>query len=726
MKHQLIRLFFLSLINLLLVAPYSTYGQGVKNMKRQADQYMIAGKYHLAIDIYQQYCPTKPTDYHAYHQLAYALFMTNQYEGAIEHFKYVIENFKRVEPTTIYYLAKCMHLNHRFKEAILYYKMFLSRAEKKDPRRRQTVIDIKRCGTGLKLDFENSESVIENMGSLVNSGYDEVIPIESPNIANRIYFSSLRSRGMVDQFDKRGKLIGRKNQQDGDMYATEIEKGAWSGSVPLNPKLNTTAHEILYEFNENGSVVFFQRGQQLFDHRIYLDTFQTTNIDSQGFLWENSPFVANEKIHGMFLFSDSILLFSSDRTGGFGGYDVYITFFQDSTWSEATNLGAGINTPFDEVSPFLALDGRTLYYCSNGLKSMGGFDVFYCQFNDQTGTWRQSVNAGVPLNSAADELYFRISKNGQTGYFSSNREGSQGGLDIYFIHYRNPRTEHLEASIPKVFTQVENFKLFNEGSIQTSGQSEGSSLMNEFRVPNLFLRDDQVVSTQNKEKMDELVGFLKTYPHLIVQIESHSDELYVSNFDLYFSFQRAEKIAEYLISKGVKPASIYLRGLGGNYPIAKNVINGQTNKASQWYNKRIDFYFDNHSQVPLKITYDLPQVNSVIQDTRYPAYFERKKGLCYRVQFAALNQMYKGDLINKFADSGIESYASESLLKYTSGMFQSFENALEHLGKIKGEGFSDAFIIPYLEGIPITKETINEGMIQSHPDLKNYQLFSKE
>jgi tetratricopeptide (TPR) repeat protein len=695
-------------------------------MKRQADQYMAAGKYHLAIDIYQQYCPTKPTDYHAYHQLAYALFMINHYEEAVEHFKYVIDNFKRVEPVSIYYLAKCLHLSHQFKEAISYYKLFLSRADKKDPRRKQSIHDIKRCGNGLKLNFGQGESVIENMGNLVNSVNDELIPIESPNVPNRIYFSSLRSRGVVDEFDKRGKLVGSQIQQDGDMYATEIIQGAWSESMPLNPTLNTSAHEVLYEFNENGSVVFFHRSQKLFDNRIYLDTFQVEDTGTKGYLWQDHPFIAEEQIHGIFLFSDSIIMFSTDRIGGFGGYDLYISFLEDGTWSEARNLGVNVNTPFDEVAPFLARDGRTLYYSSNGIKSIGGFDVFRCRFDDQTGRWPSSKNVGMPLNSAGDELYYRISSNGQTGYFSSNREGSLGGLDIYFIHYRNAQKEHLKASIPTIFTQVENFKLFNEGLINETDDPEGMVSMKDFQLPSLLIREvDQILNTQNVSKLDHVIGLLKTYPHLIIQIESHSDDLFVSNFDLFYSIQRAEKIADYMVGKGVKASSIYLRALGGNYPIAKNVINGQLNRASQWYNRRIDFLIDKREQVPLNITHDYPKVNTAIRDTRFTTFLERKKGLTYRVQFAALTQMFKGDLINKYADSGIEKFASDPHLKYTSGLFPSFEGALEHLGKVKSEGFSDAFIVPYIEGIPVKKETILEEILQSYPDLRNYMLYSK-
>jgi outer membrane protein OmpA-like peptidoglycan-associated protein len=128
--------------------------------------------------------------------------------------------------------------------------------------------------------------------------------------------------------------------------------------------------------------------------------------------------------------------FSSNREGGFGGRDIYrIVKLPNGEWSEPYNLGPTINTPYDEDSPFIAGDNKTMYYSSNGPQSMGGFDVFLTilyETDDFTG-WSYPINLGYPLNSTGDDIYYTTTADGKTGYISSYRLGGEGDKDIYEI-----------------------------------------------------------------------------------------------------------------------------------------------------------------------------------------------------------------------------------------------------------------------------------------------------
>jgi outer membrane protein OmpA-like peptidoglycan-associated protein len=128
------------------------------------------------------------------------------------------------------------------------------------------------------------------------------------------------------------------------------------------------------------------------------------------------------------------IYFSSDRPGGYGGLDIYrIDQDKDGNWSEPVNLGSVINTEYDEDGPFIAPDGKTLYFSSNGHNNMGGYDVFSSKFNPKTKKWQEPVNLGFPINSPNDDIYFVIAGDRRTAYYASAKKNGFGDKDIYEI-----------------------------------------------------------------------------------------------------------------------------------------------------------------------------------------------------------------------------------------------------------------------------------------------------
>ncbi len=146
------------------------------------------------------------------------------------------------------------------------------------------------------------------------------------------------------------------------------------------------------------------------------------------------------------------MYFVSDRKGGLGGRDIYVSRkLPNGDWGLAQNLGAPINTEDDEDSPFIAADGVTMYYSSNGEKSMGGFDVFVTR-KKEDGTWADPMNMRYPINTVDDDVFFIMSADGVTGYFSSLHEAKADGSnhgkdegfgekDIYMIKFKSTQTE---------------------------------------------------------------------------------------------------------------------------------------------------------------------------------------------------------------------------------------------------------------------------------------------
>jgi hypothetical protein len=155
------------------------------------------------------------------------------------------------------------------------------------------------------------------------------------------------------------------------------------------------------------------------------------------------PFKVNENINSKFFENSATispdgktLYFSSDRPGGFGGFDLYRSLIlPNGEWSEALNLGPDINTAYDEDFPFLSMDGNVLYFASKGHNSMGGFDVFKSDFSEEKNQWGTPLNLGYPVNNAYDNNGICMSGKGRYGYVSAIRPEGKGDLDIYRVTF---------------------------------------------------------------------------------------------------------------------------------------------------------------------------------------------------------------------------------------------------------------------------------------------------
>ena len=149
---------------------------------------------------------------------------------------------------------------------------------------------------------------------------------------------------------------------------------------------------------------------------------------------ENVNSAKAEEIAACISTDGSILYFASNREGGKGGTDLYMSRkLPDGKWAPAQNMGADINTPYDEDFPNVSADGKVMYFSSNGHTTMGGYDIFKAEYSPETKQFTNPRNVGFPLNTPEDNYNFRISSNGRFGYISALREGGSGDLDIYRV-----------------------------------------------------------------------------------------------------------------------------------------------------------------------------------------------------------------------------------------------------------------------------------------------------
>ncbi|MEO1626124.1 MAG: OmpA family protein [Bacteroidota bacterium] len=654
-------------------------------------------------------------------------------ENAKRYLEYVLENSKKPNPQSYYYLGRAYHSSRDYKKAIGYYKLYLKNTKASSSDRGSVKDAIRRCATGLRMEYQEELAIVENLGDGVNTQGDEFGPVLSPNYDNKIYFSSSRKGNVGGKRDPKGLRDEKYGSYYADIYSTVIINGQWTASTPLSSLINSPRHDFVLDFNGDGSVMFFYKGNEMTGGEILVDTFsnQTDGRPLFSHRFEGPMQRANGANHPFF-FNDTTLLFSSYRPGGQGGSDLYVALYRNGRWQQAMPI-KGINTPYDEVTPFLSRDGRTLYFSSNRRESIGGMDVFRSTYDEISRTWSPPINLGVPINSSADDSHLRLSRDGLTAYFSSSRKQGYGQRDIYAAYFKTIQEEQIQASTPASFADLEAQDIAMEGSPvqeESPGVSETVSItpdpigfseeeIQNFAITPLFYQDDDdVLNSPNKRELDKVARLMQDFPRVELLLSCHSDRSGPKQFELFFSIKRAEKVADYLVRSGIAASRIHLKGLGTSYPVAKTETEAGPNQQGSRFNRRVDFSFFYTEGLPLRINIRMPDV-SLFGDQRGFYYKRAIEGLSYKVQIAALEQRYNSDVFSAYPDPMIERNNAKSLYQYTLGLYKTFSSAGQLKDELVRQGLDDAYVVPYLNGLRVSKENAR-GMVADFPDLLNY------
>jgi outer membrane protein OmpA-like peptidoglycan-associated protein len=271
--------------------------------------------------------------------------------------------------------------------------------------------------------------------------------------------------------------------------------------------------------------------------------------------WESQPCMAAD---------GKTIYFTSNRPGGEGGMDLWKTeMIAEGVFSEPKNLGNVINTPYDEISPFLHFDQQTLYFSSDGHLGMGGRDLFYSKLQSDK-SWGKPVNLGYPINSYKDESGIFINAQGNVAYFASNRPGGFGGLDIYCFE--------LEESLrpePVLFT------------VNNIDDEENSSIVEEvldtikigdtFVLPNIFFEFAQSnLLPDSYLELQRLLYYLHKNETVKIEISGHTDNQGSDTYNQKLSMERAKAVYHYLIANGIDFHRLSFKGYGKERPLAPN------------------------------------------------------------------------------------------------------------------------------------------------------------
>ena len=266
--------------------------------------------------------------------------------------------------------------------------------------------------TSIEVDVQN---IFE-----LNSKYSDKNPLIFNN-GKEIIFTSRRETA------RRGEKL-KKKVLDDNIYHSRFEDGEWAPPVNLS-NINTSADESACWIANDGRFLIIQRIEKG-KSNIYYST-RVDEISWSAPLRFSEPVNSrNNETYGSLSPDGRYLFFTSDRKGGLGGVDIYMSEKKGAnTWGKPKNLGKNINTPLNEESPLLHENG-VLFFCSEGHVSMGGFDIF-TSFMDENNEWKAAANLGSPINTINDDFFYQPMPHGQYAFTSSMRQGTKGKSDIF-------------------------------------------------------------------------------------------------------------------------------------------------------------------------------------------------------------------------------------------------------------------------------------------------------
>jgi outer membrane protein OmpA-like peptidoglycan-associated protein len=280
---------------------------------------------------------------------------------------------------------------------------------------------------------------IEKLGNEVNSDFDDYAPVITAD-GEYMYFTTRRP--VTDKEKKRNRI----SQERIFEAIWDEDTQSWLEATPLGTEINVQGRNISnVAISNDGQRMLIYQDDRYGVGNIF-ETYLKGNIWSMpvdlGINSENHESSATISPDGRTIY------FVSDRKGGEGKRDIWkATKDSEGKWGQPENLGKNINTKYDEEAVFIHPDGKTLYFSSKGHNSLGGYDVFKSVLKD--GQWSKPVNLGAPINTPEDEIFFVLSANGKTGYYTTSRDG--GVKNIYEIRfYPIEKEEETEPSGPQL------------------------------------------------------------------------------------------------------------------------------------------------------------------------------------------------------------------------------------------------------------------------------------
>lgn len=647
----------------------SLKAQFVTNNKRAADLYFQNKEYYAAAEFYKKALnisndsigfvvpvtfvnkikeeTPKRTEYeYCVFQLASSLRHYKDFRGA-EAWYAVSRNFS--DPKYIlsgFYYGESLRANQKFTEAMVAFEDFLKKYKTDDNYSKQAKLEIQSCNFAI---YEMRYPRLYKFSKLVNEINDKGSNYTPVLSHGNFYFTSSRPVAVGKQNQvftdskTKDKVTKKESPYINAIYKVMGNPMQENAAVKKIGAIEKGKEYAAPAFHPNGRIMYLtswtakgtRKISQVDISRGTADTWEEpkelgTQVNVEGY---NSmqPFVTKD---------GKYLVFSSDRPGGIGKYDLwYCVIRVDGSLGNAVNLGRTINTTEDDVAPYYNVKNKTLLYSSSGKIGMGGLDFY--ESEGDFGKWTEPRNLGFPFNSSKDDAYFTPLNNSDTeGFISSDRE-SVCCLEIFYVKkefitiqgtlFDCKTNQPLNGAVVTLsdssheteVTVAEDgkflFKVNSNRALTIKAKKENyftkilhynyeelakaDTLINpkiclepyKINVPivlNNVLYDfnSADLTVASKAIMDHLYQIMTDNPTMEIELSAHTDNIGTEAYNLDLSERRAKSCVDYLVSKGIAAERMTSKGFGFSKPIAPNQFkNGKDNFAGRQLNRRTEF-----------------------------------------------------------------------------------------------------------------------------------------
>lgn len=607
----------------LLAQNYTSSNNKAIKLFEKGERALYQGNSIDAIDLFEQAVAVDPQFAEANLMLAEWWYDQKRVDLSKKYYSAVVEYHPTFFTQAWLQLGSLALDEGSYDQAINYYNQFL-KLDTKHPDRHE---EAQRGLQSAQFRKEAMQHPVpfdpHNMGPNINSENDEYLP-------------ALTVDGQTLIFTRRSPrrtTTANGLAEEEDFYISHYTEGQWSQAERMEEPVNSNDNEGAQCLSQDGRLMFFTACGRP-DGAGRCDLYMCSRKGEKwskprnmgapvnSAAWESQP---------SFSIDGHTLFFVSNRKGGYGGMDIWRTVFVEGKgWSVPENLGPTINTPGDEMSPFIHFDGRTLYFSSNGHIGMGGMDLYRSTLNDD-GSWSRPLNLGYPINTPGDESNLIVARDGRSALFSSDRSGGYGKQDLYTFTLPEPvRASSVDyvrgtisdaeshsplyagitvidlltgqqvastnsdatdgtylVSLPEGGSYAfhvaskgylfysDNYDLKHQQS--TTGYFENNIALSPIAVGqrvalrNVFFATGQyTLLDESKSELDAVVTLLNNNPTLKVELGGHTDNVGKESDNQQLSEQRARAVRDYLIVQGIDASRLTYRGYGESQPVASN------------------------------------------------------------------------------------------------------------------------------------------------------------
>ncbi|SEF59777.1 PorE family type IX secretion system protein [Parabacteroides chinchillae] len=600
--------YFATYLLLLLAASFLYSCKSVK--LSDAEEKQRIGEYFEAAGLYRKIytkTPPKKRDLRGY--IAYRMAECNRLINNTPRATSAYMNALRYDypdSTVNLRMGQMLQKSGKYADAIKYYNDFLATSS-------DNILALNGVkGCEMAPDWRNNPTryVVKRMEKF-NSRRGEFSPMLAGDKYDQLYFASSRTK------DKDAKISAITGQNNNNLFLVkQDEKGAWLTPIELEDEVNTEFDEGTPSFSPDGNTMYYTYCSQDPEGPRTSEIYVSARSSAKWGKGTRATIVKDSVTalgHPAVSPDGKYLYFVSDAVGGFGGKDLFRARIIGNDFGPMENLGPEINTPGDEMFPYVR-DSVTLYFSSNGHPGMGGLDIFKATL-DSTGKWNV-VNAGSPINSMGDDFGITFAGKAEKGFFSSNRNDARGYDHIYSfelptitifiegivndvdeypienatirivgkdgLNVKVPAKKdgtyrvELERDIRYVMMASARGYLNQNYELKTSPEEKNETYIVDFFlspiskpvvIENIFYDFDKAtLRPESKKALDEMIKMLNDNPNVTIELGAHTDRKGSEQYNERLAQRRAQSVVDYLIAGGISKDRLEAKGYGKSVP----------------------------------------------------------------------------------------------------------------------------------------------------------------